>query len=46
MSEPRLEDDVALGIESDDCKHGIDIGNCEECSEGSGEPDTMWGDED
>jgi hypothetical protein len=46
MSEPRVDDDIALGIESDDCKHGIDLGNCEECSEGSGEPDTMWGDED
>jgi hypothetical protein len=45
MSEPRLEDDVAMGIESDDCKHGIDLGNCEECSEGTGEPDRMWGDD-
>ena len=43
--EPRLEDDVAMGIESDDCKHGIDLGNCEECSEGTGEPDRMWGDD-
>jgi hypothetical protein len=46
MSEPRLEDDIALDIESDDCKHGIDRGYCEECSEGSDEPDRMWGDND
>jgi hypothetical protein len=45
MSEPRVDDDIALGIESDDCKHGIDLGNCEECSESTGEPDRMWGDD-
>jgi hypothetical protein len=42
---PKLEDDVAMGIESDDCEHGIDRGNCEDCSSSS-EPDRMWGDED
>lgn len=46
MSEPRVDDDIALDIESDDCEHGIDRGNCDECSDDSGEPDRMWGDED
>ena len=42
MSEPRLEDDFALGKE-DECD---DCGNfVYECSCGSGEPDRMWGDE-
>lgn len=44
--ELRLDDDIALDIESDDCEHGIDRGNCNECSTDSGEPDTMWGDDD
>jgi hypothetical protein len=46
MSEPRLEDDIALDKESDDCEHGIDKENCDECAEGTGEPDRMWGDDE
>ena len=43
--ELRLDDDVAMDIESDDCEHAIDRGNCEECSKGTEEPDRMWGDD-
>ena len=45
MTEPRLDDDIALDVESDDCEHGIDKDSCDDCSEDSGEPDRMWGDE-
>ena len=44
MSEPRVDDDVALGIYPvcDNCdeRHG-DYEGC-----GNGEPDRMWGDDD
>jgi hypothetical protein len=35
MSEPRLEDDIALGLDEDE----------EEPDDGYLEPDRMWGDE-